>query len=252
MEVKTANLTKDQRLPLLSPDASLADWKRFLREFASSHRCSCHPLFARLSVCSPTGYRVAGLLRNYDAHASVLRRLLLKAVCLMPEEACCYILENVRNEYGNGDPDCRHQLQLLDLARQSGISQEQFKTQRIATGVKAFIAQVTPLYFPVKASLPTHFRPAAVAAGAITATELLAIKEFVHMQHFFRKLGLERHIWFNHIEVENEHSDESLALALHFIARYNAAGEVMFGLNAVLDANCLLYDGLLETLESDR
>ncbi len=246
MKVSTANPAQDQRLPVLAAHAPLEDWKRLLRDFAGSHRCSSHLFFGRLSACEPTGPRIAGLLRNYDAHASVLRRLLLKAVCLMPEEACCYILENVRNEYGNGNPDHRHQLQLLDLAHQAGISDEQFKSEPILAGVKAFIKAVSPLYYP-RAS-KAYNRKAAIAAGAITATELLAIKEFVHMQHLFAKLGLGNHIWFHHIEVEAEHSDESLALALHFISRYSAGDDVMFGLNAVLDANCLLYDGLLESL----
>lgn len=246
MKASTANPVQDQRLPVLTPQAPLADWKALLRDFADSHRCSSHPLFARLGACQPTASRIAGLLRNYDAHACVLRRLLLKAVCLMPEEACCFILENVRNEYGNGNPDHRHQLQLLDLAYQSGVSEEQFKSERIRAGVSAFIKAVTPLYYPHQRA--AYSRKAAIAAGAITATELLAIKEFVHMQQLFAKLGLADHIWFHHIEVEAEHSDESLALALHFITRYSAGDDVMFGLNAVLDANCLLYDGLLESL----
>src|SRR5262245_58694831 len=94
------------RTPLLRQAASehpstLSGWTSHLKSLAGSHDCAQHPLFARLDACEPTPARIAGLLRNYDAHAGVLRRLLLKAAAIMPEKACGYILENVRNEYGN-------------------------------------------------------------------------------------------------------------------------------------------------------
>src|SRR5437016_2291594 len=75
-----------------------------LRGLAQSHLCWSHPLFARLEGARLTTEQCAALLRNYDEHAGALRRLLLKAATIMPEEAVTYVLENVRNEYGNGNP----------------------------------------------------------------------------------------------------------------------------------------------------
>jgi hypothetical protein len=223
-------------------------WRSFLKERADEHECATHPLFSVLAKIEPTQRRVSGLLRNYDAHAAVLRRLLLKTATLMPEEACGFVLENVRNEYGNGDPNGRHELQLRDLALQSGVPFKRFKSERIQPGVKTFISNVGRYYYPSRYNLPVGFRPAAVAAGAITATELLAVKEFVAMQNLFVKLNLGHHIWFDHINVEVEHSDESVALALYFIERHLAIADVLYGFNGVLNANISLYDGLLEAL----
>jgi hypothetical protein len=163
----------------------------------------------------------------------------------MPEEAVGFILENVRNEYGNGNANDRHQLQLIDVAMSAGITPEQFALAPIQPGVRAYIKTVSPYYYPLNRQWPHHYRRAAIAAGAVTATELLAIKEFEAMQRAFSKLGLGHHIWFDHVAVEVEHSDESLQLALYFIERYSAGDAVEFGMRGVLDANVLLYDGLL-------
>jgi len=192
--------------------------------------------------------QIARFLRNYDAHAAVLRRLLLKAATLMPEEAVGFILENVRNEYGNGNPDDRHQLQLVDVARSAGVTTDEFAAAAVQPGVKEYIRSVTPLYYPLRGRWPQNYRRAAISAGAISATEMLAIKEFESMQRAFSNLGLAHHIWFNHVTVEVEHCDESLDLALHFIEHYRAQEAVEFGMRGVLDANVRLYDGLLAAL----
>jgi hypothetical protein len=154
----------------------------------------------------------------------------------------------VRNEYGNGKPDDRHQLQLLDVARSAGVSPQEFDAAVIQPGVKEYIRLVTPLYYPLRKRWPGSYRRAAISAGAITATEMLAIREFESMQRAFSDLGLAHHIWFNHVSVEVEHCDESLDLALHFIQGYDAQEAVDFGLRGVLAANVRLYDGLLAAL----
>ena len=225
-----------------------AYWTRHLKRAASEHPCCSHPLFSALDAAYLSRAQVARLLRNYDAHAAVLRRLLLKAATLMPEEAVGFVLENVRNEYGNGNPDDRHQLQLLDVARSAGVGEDEFAACDIEPGVKDYIRLVTPLYYPRGRRWPENYRRAAISAGAITATEMLAIREFESMQRAFAGLGLAHHEWFNHVTVEVEHCDESLDLALHFIERYGAHNAVDFGMRAVLDANMRLYDGLLAAL----
>jgi hypothetical protein len=220
----------------------------WLRNLAQSHLCWNHPLFARLESVELTACSAANLLRNYDEHASALRRLLLKAATIMPEEAVTYVLENVRNEYGNGDPDRRHQLQLIDVVRQSGFPMADFNALPIQSGVRAYIRTVGRLYFPIKELwTPAETRPA-IAGGAIAATELLALREFQKLQVAFAKLGLEHHIWFHHVTIEAEHSDESLALALHFLKEHGAVQEVEYGMQGVLDANVSLYDGLLAAI----
>src|SRR5579875_1080567 len=224
------------------------DWALHLGRLAENHPCSGHPLFHTLARLTPNAGQIAALLRNYDAHASVLRRLLLKAAAIMPEEACTYVLENVRNEYGNGNPGDRHQLQLLDLARQAGVTDGQLKRVVTQAGTRSYIKQVVPFYCPpAGCGSGRRFRPA-VAAGAITATEILAIREFVAMQSAFARVGLAHHVWFDHVSTEQAHSGDSLALALHFVERYDAGDAVLYGLTGVLDANFSLYDGLLAAL----
>lgn len=224
---------------------SFTDDYRLLLDIASNHKCASHPLFSALEQVSITSLKAAALLRNYDAHAGVLRRLLLKAASIMPEDAACYVLENVRNEYGNGDPAKRHELQLLDLAKQAGVTEEQFRGARIQPAVKRFIRSVVPLYYPVKGSTPVGLSRPAIASGAITATEILAVQEFKSMQKAFAKMGLASHIWFDHVTVECSHTDDSLALTAYFVQKKGAYDAVEFGLRGVLDANQDLYDGLL-------
>src|SRR5581483_9422771 len=88
---------------------------RYLTELASSHPCRQHPLFAHLRTRTLSKEQAVSLLVNYDAHATLLRRLLLKAAAFMPEPAVGFILENVRNEYGNGDYRLCHQGQLRSI-----------------------------------------------------------------------------------------------------------------------------------------
>ncbi len=218
-----------------------------IKELALSHPCARHELFEHLRENKFELRQIAGMLRNYDAHASVLRRLLLKAATLMPEPAVGFILENVRNEYGNGDYSKAHQWQLRDLARQAGVTDDAFNAAKIEMGTKKFIQLATRYYDPKPASA-ANFMRAAVAAGAITATEILALEEFKALQIAFRQFNLEHHIWFDHVNVEAEHTDESIQLAEYFIDRHNAARAVEHGLIGVLDANVFLYDGLLNAL----
>lgn len=217
-----------------------------LMAIAQEHACAGHPLFDALAKfeTEPMTVEQGGrLLFNYDVHASHLRRLLLKAATIMPECAVGFILENVRNEYGNGRVDDRHQLQLQDLAFSIGVGKEAYKHYLVQPGIKKFIAAVTEYYYPAQGG---KRRRAAVAAGAITATEILAMQEFVFLQRAFSPLGQKHHIWFNHVEVECEHTSESLDLALFFQERE----DVEYGLKGVLDANLHLYDGLLASLET--
>ncbi len=189
------------------------------------------------------------MLRNYDAHASVLRhRLLLKAVALMPEPAVGFILENVRNEYGNGDYSKAHQWQLKDLANRAGVTDDAFNSAKIEAGTRKFIQTATKYYDP-KPSSSAGFMRAAVSAGAITATEILALEEFKAITNRICPVStLEHHIWFDHVSVEADHTDESIQLAEYFIDKHNAIKAVEHGLNGVLEANVSLYDGLLSSL----
>lgn len=218
-----------------------------IKSLALNHSCARHPLFERLRKDRFDLPQVAALLRNYDAHASVLRRLLLKAATLMPEPAVGFILENVRNEYGNGDYNKAHQWQLKDLALQAGVTDDAFKAAKIEPGTKKFI-QTVPRYYDPKPASAAGFMRAAVSAGAITATEILALEEFKALQTAFGQFGLEHHIWFDHVRVEAEHTDESIQLAEYFIDQHNAVRAVEYGLNGVLEANVYLYDGLLSAV----
>ncbi len=219
-----------------------------IKELALNHECARHPLFERLRNDKFEVQQVGAMLRNYDAHASVLRRLLLKAATLMPEPAVGFILENVRNEYGNGDFSKAHQWQLQDLAVQAGVTDDAFTSARIEPGTKKFIQLATRYYYPKSSSAANHMR-AAVSAGAVTATEILALEEFKALQIAFAQFNLQHHIWFDHVNVEAEHTDESIQLAEYFINRHNAGKAVEHGLNGVLDANVHLYDGLLNALD---
>lgn len=232
---------------LAKDNGSAASMQLLLRRKAEEHSCASHPLFEFLENNELSNRQVASLLRNYDAHASVLRRLLLNAATLMPEEAVPYVLENVRNEYGNGDYSRNHQGQLRDLAFSCGVSSDDFHNAEIQVGVKEFIKEATRFYSP-KRELPDGMKVAAVVSGAITATELLAIKEFVCMQKAFSRRGMQHHIWFHHCSIELEHSDESVALAMYFVEKQNELASVEYGLNGVLDANIHLYDGLLSSI----
>jgi hypothetical protein len=218
-----------------------------LVDIALGHPCARHELFNRLRHVELTTASAGALLRNYDAHACVLRRLLLRAAAIMPEEAVGYILENVRTEFGAGNVDDRHQLQLVDLAHKSGVRDADFKAYRIESGVKQFVKAATRYYYPANLPASRHYKPA-ICAGAITATEVLAIEEFKALQIAFSSLNLQHHIWFDHVEVEVSHSDDSLALAHHFMAQEKHIPAVLLGLNGVLDATVLLYDGLLAAL----
>jgi Iron-containing redox enzyme len=219
-----------------------------LTVLASQHPCWSHPFFDALVERRLSVKQVAGLLRNYDAHASVLRRLLLKAAGIMPEPAVGYVLENVRNEYGNGDYSLNHQAQLRDVARQAGVSFDQFDSVRIEDGVREFCKRAVGFYTPSPQSVPHGYLKSAVSAGAITATELLAIKEFQCLQIAFAKLDLAHHIWFQHVAIEEAHSGESLDLALHFVDHNDALASIEFGMLGILNANIRLYDGLLAAI----
>jgi hypothetical protein len=237
--------------PASISDAALLAARRRIIDTAEQHPCSSHALFAVLENAEFNNRQIASLLRNYDAHASVLRRLLLNAAALMPEAAVTFVLENVRNEYGNGDYSRNHQAQLRDLAWSCGISERDYFACKINQGISDFLKMATRYYSPRRSSSAkaASLKTAAVTAGAITATELLAIKEFAFLQKAFIARGLQHHIWFHHVEVEKEHSDESLALALHFAETPAGINAVEYGLKGVLDANVRLYDGLLAAVQ---
>ncbi len=65
------------------------------REIAAEHPFARHPLFDYLDRTKLNHQQICSFLANYDAHASLLRRLLLKAATLMPEEAVGYILSRM-------------------------------------------------------------------------------------------------------------------------------------------------------------
>ncbi len=239
-------MTTDLSTLALESSESTGLRKHFV-QIAEAHPCFKHPLFETLEKSELADIQLARLLRNYDAHASVLRRLLLKTASIMPEEAVGFVLENVRNEYGNGDYRKNHQGQLRDLAWSCGISPELFFSSKIQDGVKFFIKEASVYYNPSR-KIAKKLRAAAVAAGAITATELLAVKEFACLQKTFISRKLQHHIWFHHLSVELEHCDDSLALALYFAESQDCLASVEYGLKMILDANIKLYDGLLSAI----
>lgn len=229
-----------------------SDARSAIARFVENHPAWRHPLFEKLRQGHFTVEQAGRLLKNYDAHASQLRRLLLKTTTIMPEKAVGLILENVRNEYGNGREEDRHQLQLQSLAFAVGVSEDDYREFAVEPPVRTFIKDVTPLYFPLKLLAKSRsgslLRKAAIASGSVTATELMAVEEFKALQVAFSQFGQKDHIWFDHVQVECEHSDESVALALYFIENYDDFEAVEFGLSGVLDANLHLYDGLISTL----
>lgn len=233
---------------MVQSESSVSLAKARLLELAESHACSQHRLFAELESKHLTVQQAGRLLKNYDAHASVLRRLLLKAATFMPEPAVGYVLENVRNEYGNGDYSKNHQWQLQDVAWQAGVQEADYHEFAVEPSIKQFINKAAAFYSPECGTVPAGMLKAAISAGAITATEILAIKEFRFLQKAFSRFGLEHHIWFHHVTIEEEHSDESLSLALYFVKHHAAWQSVEFGLTGVLTANIDLYDGLLASI----
>lgn len=244
VEIQTdAARLKAGRTPTSVPQEKMA---AIAREIAAEHPCAKHPLFDYLDKTRLNREQALRFLANYDAHASLLRRLLLKAATIMPEEAVGYILENVRNEYGNGNPDHRHQLQLHDLALRVGVTPEELANAQLETGVQKYMNEVPQYYFPQSSAMEAFQIYPAISAGAITATEIMAIEEFRHMQNSFAFHKLDQHIWFDHVTVEVEHSQDSVALAVFFADTEDGVESVLYGLEAVLDANVHLYDGLLK------
>jgi hypothetical protein len=225
-------------------------WTKQLVDLARAHACSRHPLFDYLQSVELTPHSAGRLLKNYDAHAALLRRLLLKASTLMPEPAVGYVLENVRNEYGNGDYRDNHAQQLKEVALAAGCSQSEFLALPVMPGIKKFLRAVGKYYYPLRQSGFTGLLKPAISAGAITATELLAVEEFRVMHVAFSRIGCGHHIWFNHVLLEQEHTNESVALAVFFAQNHDAFASVQAGMSGVLDANVHLYDGLLSALKS--
>jgi Iron-containing redox enzyme len=226
-----------------------------LLDLARQHPCARHRLFETLANVRLTPSSAAALLRNYDAHAGVLRRLLLRAATMMPEPAVGFVLENVRNEYGNGNYADNHQGQLRDVAAQAGVTDEIWQAVAIQPGVRKFIRQAVRYYHRPPSVLTATLKTsdnrlcaAAICAGAITATELLAIGEFKALQKAFAGFGLSHHRWFDHVTIEEEHSDESLQLALYFADRPALQDAVEIGMEGILNANVDLYDGLLAAI----
>lgn len=213
----------------------------YLRELASAHSVFRHDFLTCLHLNQK---QAAQLLSNYDAHATLLRRLLLLAASRMPEPAVGFILENVRNEYGNGDyRDC-HQGQLRDLIKLLSKQTSADISDKISPGVRSYMRKVTQFYSPEK---DCSFYKPAVIAGAVSATEIMAMEEFKSLFKAFQLFNLENHRWFDHINVEIEHSDEALMLADYFLQESKNQKSIEFGFNGVLEANLLLYDGLLES-----
>jgi hypothetical protein len=228
-----------------------------LLDLARRHPCSQHAIFETLSDIHLGVPAAAALLRNYDAHAGVLRRLLLRAAGIMPEPAVGFVLENVRNEYGNGNYADNHQRQLKDVATCAGVSQDSWRQAKIQPGIRRFIRQAVRYYHPTASVIAgagehngTRLSAPAVCAGAITATELLAVSEFKALQKAFACFGLSHHRWFDHVTIEEEHSGESLRLALYFAESGELYKSVEVGMKGILDANVDLYDGLLAAVAS--
>jgi hypothetical protein len=245
-----------QTIPVIQT-TDFSDLAKQLKARAQVHHCHEHALFGFLEEHELNRRQITALLANYNRHAGLLRRLLLLASSLMPEDAVTYVLENVRNEYGNGNPNLRHELQLLDLAEHCGISREDLDAVPISSGVRNYTLIAPGYYFPFVEVDARHLysgtselHKAAVAAGAITATEYMAIKEFQYLQKAFTRLGYENHIWFEHVSIEVEHQDESIALADYFMRKHNLIESLLHGFDGMLDANNHLYDGLLQALRA--
>lgn len=217
----------------------------YLRDLAKDHVASRHPFLQspRLSA-----KQAIHLLFNYDAHASLLRRMLLNAAGKMPEPAVGFILENVRNEYGNGNYDHCHQGQLRDLMFKLARLAPGVHPDKVSSGVRAYMKAVVEYYDPLSTQTNiSGFYIPAIIAGAISATEIMALDEFRSLHQSFHDFKLQKHIWFDHVTVEAEHRDEALALAEYFLSSDKAKKAVEYGFKGVLDANCYLYDGLMES-----
>lgn len=215
----------------------------YLRELTLAHPVSNHAFLNDLQIDQKQAMH---LLTNYDAHATLLRRLLLLAATRMPEPAVGFILENVRNEYGNGQYSDCHQGQLRDLIHLLSRQTQGVVTGKISPGVRLYMKNILKYYLPKKNS--GYYRPA-VIAGAISATEIMAMEEFKSLHKIFIRFNLENHRWFDHLIVEQEHSDEALYLAEYFLGKGGTEikAAVERGFSGVLDANLHLYDGLLES-----
>lgn len=247
----------------------------YLQGLIDSHPVSKHPLFDRLREGTLSRAQAVRLLSNYDAHAGLLRRLLLSAAAAMPEPAVGFVLENVRNEYGNGNYTLCHENLLADLMelvghdgeppaldmasvelrlslKEKNVRPEANSQEPLEDGVREYISKIPFIYSPGKSAVDSetaYYKPA-ITAGAITATEIMALVEFQTMQEAFRPFGLADHPWFDHVNVESEHSEESLALAGFFIVNHQAKDAVEYGLLETLDLNICLYDGLLSAIQS--
>lgn len=223
-----------------------------ITNLVSLHPCSSHSLFDYLENTEMQAEQALRLLVNYDAHAALLRRLLLKAAAIMPEQAVGYVIENVRNEYGNGDWQKSHGLQVRDLIetleRKYSLFDLSVSVDSIESGVRLYMKEVVRYYSPTADSPKQLYKPA-IVAGAITATEVMALKEFESMHEAFARFNLADHIWFDHVLVESEHKEEALALAEYFLDR--SADAVEYGLVGVLDLNIHLYDGLYAACRSE-
>lgn len=223
-----------------------------VRNLILEHPVSKHEWFSSMEGAKAP--ELFNLLMNYDAHATLLRRLLLKAATLMPEPAVGFILENVRNEYGNGDYRRAHQKQLLNLVdclvekHCGGIRPE----VTICDGVRQYMAEVQTFYFPEEGLFADEERPL-ISAGAITATEVLALEEFKALQLAFEPFGLADHIWFDHVNIEAEHADESMDLVAYFLREdQESLASIEIGIGGVLMCNTSLYDGFLQSVRRDR
>lgn len=226
-----------------------------IKRLILDHPVASHPWFEHMRTgrVEHTPPQLLNLLLNYDAHATLLRRLLLEAATLMPEPAVGFILENVRNEYGNGDYARAHQGQLLDivsiLEREFGLSRDQeFK---LTDGVRAYMEEVPGFYKPDPALHGDFAAIACISAGAVTATEVLALEEFKVLQQAFRPFDLAEHIWFDHVKIESEHAEESLDLIRYFLAvdpDGSTFNLIELGVGGVLLSNTSLYEGFLEAV----
>lgn len=216
----------------------------YLRDLAIGHEVFSHPFLQSPDLSAEQALHV---LFNYDAHASLLRRLLLNAAGKMPEPAVGFILENVRNEYGNGQYSNCHQGQLHDLMQKLSRLAPLAKVQQVSNGIRQYMRMVVEYYDPKSDTSCSDFYLPAVIAGAISATEIMALDEFRSLHKTFHKFNLQTHIWFDHVTVEAEHSDEALCLAEYFLAKNEHKKAVEYGFNGVLDANRYLYDGLMES-----
>ena len=225
-----------------------------LKSLILEHPCANHEWFKLMEETQIRPEKLVRFLINYDVHATLLRRLLLKAACIMPEPAVGYILENVRTEYGSGDYKKAHQLQLLDLLKTLAIKfniQVEGEVKKVSEGVRQYLNEIPAFYIPDEESTDgvNTFEAQAISAGAIGATELLAMKEFSSMKRAFDVYSLGDHIWFDHVRHEKEHAEDSFDLIKYFLQLDESNTEsIELGIGGVLMCNTSLYDGFLEAL----